>query len=153
MYVCMDIPLYGAHKVMTKIGFKNKTSSYALDECDWLDTSSWTSGPLPKCGEHCKADNGSCSSCGHAVGLTRTDLIRAAVLAGCDYTNGLPYVGIRRACTMIREYKSIAAAFKSFTSSRRSQPLAEHFTWLRQFKHSGHSGSTGSSHPRKASIT
>ena len=67
-----DLAVYGANKIMFKLGYSKW--KYSADQCDWLDLSTWN-GPIGEYKRPSCTNNNKCPTCGCAVGMSRTDML------------------------------------------------------------------------------
>jgi hypothetical protein len=130
-----DFFIFGVSPMLYKLNYTKW--SYKFDECDFVDTTSWDDGILPLCDDHvCPATadialaellarNGKknpCLQCGPAVGLDKPGLLRACVLAGCDYSpKGLPNVGLIQACKVALYHTNILGAISAWCAVGRGR--------------------------------
>ena len=119
-----DITQYGAPRLAFKLGYKRW--GYARNECDFYDASKW-SGQIGPC------DKQACTQCGCAIGLDQSQLLQACVLAGTDYSSGLPNVGLKTACKLMKQHGNIHAVLadaKNLTPDLKSEILFAVSTFL-----------------------
>ena len=132
----VDILIYGATKVLCKLGKRANGLNYAVDEGDFYDTTCWT-GAMPKCGLDDCTDDEKCGACGCVVGLNRDEFTQACVLAGCDYwKGGLKGLAILTACREIRKHGSLQKVLveNKFASLDDVMPaLQAYLTFLHQY--------------------
>ena len=125
-----DLAMYAMGRYVHKLGYNPKNSqkwNYKRNECAYLDTSKWDGGPMAACGLSVCTKKKSCKTCGPCgTGLSHDQLLKACVLAGCDYVKGVPNIGLSKASDAIRKHKTMDAALKFWNKKESTKTGDDH---------------------------